>query len=379
MAKIAIDATPISRTGKGLSRFLVGLLGAVADYMPQHTWIVFVNARNDHPTLPDASHIRYVSVRPRNSIQWDAIQCSLELKRHNVDLLFSCSDRLPLLHRKPMLLYLFEHPRHRHELQRPRAAWYARASMRFTDLLFPLSVKRSKRIGASSRATHDDLSSRFSLTSARIDVIYPGREEEFQPAEDPIQQRSTRARLKSPDGYILHFSSVSDPRDNTAVALRAYHQSRSRHPHNLKLVVAGSADPAKQGLSEVISVLGIENDIIWAGFIPESELADTYRYATIYLDTSLYEGFGYQVIEAMACGTPVVCSNVTSLPEVVGDAAITTAPDDVEGFSAAIARILSEPDLAWSMRERGLKQVEMFSWASFCASLQQSINRALCE
>jgi glycosyltransferase involved in cell wall biosynthesis len=152
--------------------------------------------------------------------------------------------------------------------------------------------------------------------------------------------------------YFLHLAS-DDPRENGAVVLEAYGRLESRPG----LVVAGSAPPA---LRERAAALGVEAR--WAGYQPEEALPDLYRGAIAYVDPSLYEGFGLQALEALACGTPAIVSNRTSLPEVVGDAGILLDAFDVEGFAAAMRRLSTDAPLRAELSRRALAQAGRFSW-----------------
>jgi glycosyltransferase involved in cell wall biosynthesis len=154
--------------------------------------------------------------------------------------------------------------------------------------------------------------------------------------------------------YVFHLGST-DPRDNTAVAVEACRRA------GVKLVVAGGW----QG--EGAEVLGRVSD---------DELVDLYRGAAAYVDPSLYEGFGYGVLEAMACGAPVVASNTTSLPEVVGDAGLLCDPRDAEALAAGIRRLLDEPGLAESLRRRGLERAACFTWSRTAEGLSSALTHA---
>ncbi len=169
----------------------------------------------------------------------------------------------------------------------------------------------------------------------RTSVVYPGVPPAFTPGEAP----SGRER------YVFHLGS-NDPRDNTATAVEACRRA------GVRLLVAGGWR-------------GDEAEAL--GRVPDDELVDLYRGAAAYLDPSLYEGFGYGVLEAMACGAPVVASDVTSIPEVVGDAGMLCDPRSAEEFAAALGRILDEP---------GLARATEFKWERTAAGLAAAIARA---
>jgi glycosyltransferase involved in cell wall biosynthesis len=364
MARIGFDATLISAAGKGVSRFLCLFLSALAEFPTPHHFIVFINERTELPELPAAPHLHYISVPVRNSLTWDMIQLPRVLKEHRIDLLQTCSERLPLTYNGPMMMYLFEVPKYRNRLGWRRASTYARLSMKLTEALFPISLRRAACVVVSSKATQATVMDEYGVSAKKVAVVYPGGDSRFTPRESDFSKATMRERLNAPDGYILHFSSVNDGRDNTSMAVQALHRSLQFYPHAAKLVIAGRTDPVRQGLAEMICRLQLEDRVVWTGFVPDDDLVDIYCSADVYLDPSLYEGFGYQVLEAMSCGVPVICSNVTSLPEVVGDAAITVSPDDEEGFASAIVQVLSSPDLAGMLREKGFMQAKQFNWST---------------
>ena len=371
MPTIGIDAVHLSRGGKGLSRFEWGLVNALASHRSAYNFVVFVDKRADLPGLPSAPHIRYVRATKRSQMAWEQIQLPLLARRHEVDLLLTCSDRVPLLYIRPLLLYLFETPNRRHAAMLPGATRYQALSAAMTEAIFPLSLRKAARIVSSSHATHAELTRHHRVPGAKMTVIYPGPPAVFEPPVDEQQRASIRERLGAPEGYVLHFSSVNDPRDNTETALRAFQMALQSMNQPRKLVIAGNCDLEAQRLAGIVEELQLRPQIILTGYVPDESLADLYRGADLYLDTSLYEGFGFQVLEAMLSGTPVICSNTTSLPEVVGDAGILITPQDVEGFACAITRVLCSPSIAAQMRERGIERGRLFTWDATLRQLEQ--------
>ena len=141
--------------------------------------------------------------------------------------------------------------------------------------------------------------------------------------------RETRKKYNSNEGYIFHISS-SDPRDNTPVVLRAYKNALAELKIPVKLIIFG--DIRGTGLEALAKGLQLEGRVVFTGRLNQKELLELYQAASVYIDPSLYEGFGYQILEAMSCGIPVITSNVTSLPEVSGNAGIIMDPNDIDGF-----------------------------------------------
>jgi len=131
---------------------------------------------------------------------------------------------------------------------------------------------------------------------------------------------------------------------------------------DVRLQIAGAPDPRYPQATELAETLGVSSAVTWTGYLMDDALVNAYRTADLLVHPSRYEGFGLQIVESMACGTPVVCSNGGSLPEVAGDAAIQFDPDDVDALVQSITRVLTQPELAADMRERGFAQSARFRW-----------------
>lgn len=159
--------------------------------------------------------------------------------------------------------------------------------------------------------------------------------------------------------YVGRF----DPYKNVTGLVEIFHKVRSRAPFDVRLLVIGAPDPRYPEAFEKARELGIESFIEWRGHQQPEELAKAYATADVLVLPSRYEGFGLTVLEAMACGTPVVCSNRGSLPEVVGDTAVMHDPDDLAGFAEAVLKVLSDSRWAQELARRGRTRARQFTWA----------------
>jgi glycosyltransferase involved in cell wall biosynthesis len=154
-----------------------------------------------------------------------------------------------------------------------------------------------------------------------------------------------------------------DPYKNVATLVKAFAIILNDLP-DARLVIAGEQDNRYPETGDLARRLGISDNVTWTGYLPDNELVELYRNASLLVHPSRYEGFGLQVAEAMASGTPVVCSNAGSVPEVVGEAAIMLDPDDVNGFAARSLDVLTNEQLAGDMIAKGLEQSARFTWKS---------------
>jgi len=378
MAFIGLDAAYLSVYGKGASRYQYNLIRCLARLDKKNSYYVFLNKKNILPELPKQENFHYVKIYIPKRIIWDQFQLPAVIRKYKLDIYHSISDVLPVIGDIKFVLFLFEIPDYRIELlHRNRYnSLYASLSQRYNKLFFPPSLKKAKVIITSSNSTKIDLMQRYNVDKNKIQTVYPAPCERFCAASDEKDLLNTRKKYNAKTGYILQISS-SDLRDNTSTLIRAYQRARYESKITQKLIIGGNANPEKMGFEELIRELNLENSIIFTGRLSEKELIALYQAADLYIDTSLYEGFGFQVIEAMSCGIPVITSNVTSLPEVVGNAGILVEPIDITGLASAMAEVLTDSELQKSMRKKSQERARFFSWDKVARETLDIYNKLL--
>lgn len=206
-----------------------------------------------------------------------------------------------------------------------------------------------------SEHTGQDLMRLLDVASDRIHVIPLAADRRFVPVENP----EVPAKYGVDTPYVLYVGTL-EPRKNLILLLRAFATVKGTE---VKLVLAGTKGWLYEDIFATVQSLGLGSRVIFTGFVPDEDLPALISAAQAFVYPSVYEGFGLPVLEAMKCGTPVITTNISSLPEVAGNAAITVSPDDVEGLSRAIQRLLAEPGLRTELREKGFEQAARFSWA----------------
>ncbi|MBK8047957.1 MAG: glycosyltransferase family 4 protein [Anaerolineales bacterium] len=245
----------------------------------------------------------------------------------------------------------------------------------FLRLAMPRFVAAATAIIAVSNHTRQDLIRLYGVPESKITVIYEGVETGFRPAP-PASLAQVKERYSPNRPYLLMVGTL-EPRKNHITALRALARLKTEgFPH--QLVVAGGKGWLFEPIQAQIEQLGLTGDVVLAGYVPASDLPALYTGAACVLAPSLYEGFGFPVLEAMACAAPVVCSNVSSLPEVAGGAALLVPPTDDEMLAHAVRLVLTQPALATTMREQGRRQAARFNWKRTAAETAD-LYAAICD
>lgn len=234
------------------------------------------------------------------------------------------------------------------------ALTYARTSM-------AMASKRATRVLTVSETSKHDIIRFFGTDPAKIDVIYNAFDERFgvEPNEEDVVR--VRERYQLHDEFVLYAGNVK-PHKNLDRLIDAFQLVRQRGLDHLKLVMIGDDISKYASLRRAVHKYQLHNHVRFLGYLPEETLAVMYRLAGVFVFPSLYEGFGLPPLEAMASGTPVVTSNVSSLPEVAGDAAQLVDPYDPDSIADGIYRVLSDVDLRRSLRQKGLVRARQFSW-----------------
>jgi len=236
------------------------------------------------------------------------------------------------------------------------------------------AIRKAGKVITVSESTRRDIIENFNISEKKVQIIYDGVGEEFDIIKNKnlINRAKERNKISSP--YLLNVGNPK-PHKNWIRLIKAF-ASLGSIVKDHQLVLVGSPDPRYPEITRAIKQLRLEDKVIITGFVKENDMALLYNAADALIFPSLYEGFGLPVLEAMACGTPVVCSNTSSLPEVAGDAALMVDPADKESIAEGIKRILSDKKLRQSLSEKGLKRKGLFSWTKTAQQTLDVYNKA---
>ncbi len=377
MLIIGLDYTPAYEQGGGIGRYVRELVAALARIDTTTAYRLFVAGASltNLPAPPGPNfEWRVTPIPPRWLARfWYRARIPYPIERWLGDVdLFHATDFVlpPTRHRTRTLLTVHDLSFiHVPEATSPRLR-------RYLNNVVPRSVRRADHILADSQATKDDLVSLYGTPEGKITVLLSGVGEHFRPVTDVTVQAAVRARYGLDTWPFLFTVGTVQPRKNYARICEALYHLRSRFP-DLHLVIAGGKGWLEDQIYATVNRLHMTDRVHFIGFADEADLPVLYSMAEAVPYVSLYEGFGLPVLEAMACGTPVIASNVSSIPEVAGEAAILIDPYHTDELVNALRHLLESPALRQSLIERGRQQAARFSWKTAARQLADIYERTL--
>ncbi|MBN1935679.1 MAG: glycosyltransferase family 4 protein [Anaerolineae bacterium] len=352
--RVAIDARLSFSFQGGITQYTLNLIRALAAVDHENSYTIF-QRRSDQRQIASQDNFRrtYLWTPAHHPLEQYLLSMEL-LAQRNIDIIHWTDFIPPLYNRRPSVITVHDlafllYP---HFLTRDSAKYYG---------LIDQAVRRADHIIAVSEATKRDLVRLTGTPPKKITVIYEAAESIYFPVQDRDALDDICNKHCLPEQYILFVGTV-EPRKNLKTLVRAFDMLRSNYKAEAHLVIAGKPGWLYEDVDQLVEELGLQNKIHFLGRVPTADLPLLYNAAQMLVLPSFYEGFGLPPLEAMACGIPVIVSNTSAMPEVVGDAALRVEPGDVEGFAVAMNRLLSETDLRADMVDKGRKRAKRFSW-----------------
>jgi glycosyltransferase involved in cell wall biosynthesis len=354
--RIAIDARIVHYTKAGIGQYTMHLADALAALAPDDKFVL-LQSRKDPIALSTRPNVQRVGLWTPSHHRLEQLLLAVELplQRMDVQLLHS-TDFIPPLRVKSLRSVITVHDlaflNWPHFLTEEAARYYGQVDH---------AVRRADQIIAVSESTKNDLIQRLGAPEGKITVVYEAADPLFRPVERGDALAALRSKFPLPEEFILFVSTI-EPRKNIGALLRAYSRLRNDYKTTAGLVLAGAIGWLSEQVFEEVERLGLRPHVTFLGRVETEDLVYLYNAARCLAHPALYEGFGLTPLEAMASGAPVVASKVSSLPEVVGDAALLVDPQDEGELAVALHRLLSD-DVLWAeLRHKGLARAKTFSW-----------------
>lgn len=359
--KIAIDYTPAYEQGGGIGRYVREIVAALARQPAAFDYRLFVSGAGELPALPGGNFtwkptrltpLWLARIWQRAQVPWP-----VEAFTGKVDLYHATDFVLPPTRARSLLTV--------HDLSFVRVPETASPALKaYLDVVVPRSVKRAEHILADSQATKDDLMSLYGTPENKITVLLSGVNPRFKPTQDA----SVRGKYNIPERPYIFSVGTVQPRKNYTRLIHALAALRGKG-YDVGLVISGGKGWLDDPIYAAIRDAKMDDYVRFIGFANDADLPALYSGALITAVPSLYEGFGIPVLESMACGTAVVTSNLSSLPEVAGDATLLVEPTDLDAIIDALQRLIDDEILRNTLRAKGLTRAREFTWERSAAEL----------
>jgi glycosyltransferase involved in cell wall biosynthesis len=353
--KIAFDLRRINNLGIG--RYMKCLVEAILAEESTSEYLLILPPGAERAIQLQGYSAKIITPKLKYYSIQEQVQLPRILREHKVDLLHSPHFVLPLF--RPCKTVVTIHDvigiTCKDDLGSSIGRLYYRG-------MISAAVRLADRIITVSEFSRDDIVRTLGIDRAKIKVVYQGISADFREITDAEVLQKVRAKYRIQHEYII-YAGIYKPRKNHAALLHAFQKVLIRTP-DANLVLVGPLSEGQEYLQRVSAQLGILDNVIFTGVVDDDDLRALYSAAKVYACPSRYEGFGFTILEAMACGTPVVCNPATSLPEVGGDAAIYADPENSEEFANALYRVFTDRDLRTDLIEKGRVNTQRFKWGN---------------
>jgi glycosyltransferase involved in cell wall biosynthesis len=351
--RIGIDLTGIWRPSTGIFTYAKQLASELLRLNKQNSYTLFFSGEI-HPEFQELKEKFHAAVIPfRGEVLSKQLLLPALCNLHKLDLIHFPALPPPVACFRPFVWTLHD-----------ATPWLYPGTMDFKGRLYfrwvgACAARASKAIITVSKEAKRNIVDSLAIPEGKVRVIYEGVDAAFRALNDSEFMNSVRSRYQLPERFILTVGTL-EPRKNLSFLIDAYRRLCEVTQTELGLVIVGRSGWNMQAIQQRLSEGG--GRIVLTGFVPQEDLVAFYNLAEIFVLPSLYEGFGFPPLEAMACGCPVIVSDRGSLPEIVEDAAVVIDPENIDSLVGALRSVLSIPALRTALKEKGLARVRQFSW-----------------
>jgi glycosyltransferase involved in cell wall biosynthesis len=359
--RIGIEAQRLFRSHKhGMDIVALELIKHLQQIDHENEYFIFVKPDTDSKVLPAAPNFHVVEVPGGPYPYWEQVLLPRAAREAGVQLLHCTSNTAPLQAGVPLVLTLHDII-YLEPLDLRRGSWYQRIGNLYRRWNVPRVVPHCQRILTVSAFEQARIVQRLPEAAGRVEVVYNSAGAQFRPIADAAALAATRTKYKLPERFAF-FLANTDPKKNLRGVLQAMAQLKQQDELDLKLVMLDYKEASLTAILQEIGAPELRPDIILCGYVPNQELPLIYNLAEVFLYPSLRESFGIPILEAMACGAPVITSNTSSMPEVAGEAALFVDPFRPETIAAALLELQNNPAARAALVAQGHARVRKFSW-----------------
>jgi len=370
---IGIEGQRLFRKKKhGMDMVALELIKNLQDIDHENEYYIFVKPDEDDSVLKETSNFKIIKLDGGSYPVWEQFALPKAAKKYGCELLHCTSNTAPLFTNIPLVTTL-------HDIIYMESSYYkiltgsATAYQKFGNvyrkLIVPRVVKKSDKIITVSHFEKNRIAEFFDIEEDnRLEAVYNGVSTHFKPISDEAELKRVKEKYHLPDNFFF-FLGNTDPKKNTKGVLKAFSDFLKQTKSDYKLVMLDYDMNELKKLLDEIGDKQLMNQIVLTGYVVNTDLPAIYSLSTIFLYPSLRESFGIPMLEAMACGVPVITSNTSSMPEVSGDAAHIVNPYNPEEITEGIIKILSEKEYSENLCKKGIERSKLFSWKNMAEQI----------
>tara|TARA_R110000772_G_scaffold82326_3_gene174656 strand:- start:220 stop:1374 length:1155 start_codon:yes stop_codon:yes gene_type:complete len=363
--RIGIEAQRLFRPHKhGMDRVALELILNLQVIDKVNDYFIFVKPDQDTTAIASTTNFRVVEIPGGPYPLWEQFKLPRIAKSYNCDILHCTSNTAPYFKSTPLVTTLHDIIYMEGSLLKllmNKASLYQKFGNLYRRIIVSKVVRNSRRLIAVSNFERENITKFFKLKNKDIQTVHNGVSQKFTVIIDADHTARVKDKYELPENYILHIAN-KDPRKNTKKVLLAFNEYLKRITNNHKLLMLGCKDADLKIMLNDIGAMNLYEHVILTGYVSDEDLPVLYQLSQLFLFPSLREGFGIPIIEAMACGVPVITSNTSSMPEVAGDAAHLIDPNKTEDLYKGMLKIMSDDSYKNELIKRGLIQSKQFSW-----------------
>ena len=362
---IGIDTRFALKNRRGIGNYTLNLVQSLAKIDQENQYFLYTDKPDSENILPKSANIKIKPLVPANYLLWEQLILPRQAIRDGVDILHCTANTSPLFLTKSIklivsildVMYLKDAT-----LLPKSTVLYQRLGKIYRSVIVSRSISNINKIITISDFSKSDILYHFSsLQTNSIITTYLAADAAFSILDSEYASKIIKNSFNLAGKYLLTLGGT-DPRKNTKLVIRAFSKLKQTKKIGEKLVIVGIPNWKQSEFYDLVCLLQCENDVVFTDYVTQEELVCLYNCATLFIYPSLYEGFGIPPLESMACGTPVITSNTTSIPEIVGDAALQIDPNSQEELEAAVYKLLVDHSLRDNLIQRGLARAKQFSW-----------------
>ena len=359
--RIGIEAQRIFRKKKhGMDMVALALISALQAENTGHQFFVFAQPDEDMSCFKSGNGVDVILLPNAPYPIWEQLYLPHAIKKYKIDLLHCTSNTAPIFLNVPLVLTLHDII-YLEKISLSEGTAYQKFGNIYRKLIVPLIVKKARKIITVSNFENQRITEYFGFKSGMVQTVYNAAAEYFTPIKDPKILALAKQKFNLPDQYIF-FLGNTDPKKNVKGVLQALSLLKSKGKLPCKLLMLDINKDYLQNLANEIGDSEIINEIVFTGYVSNTELPAIYSLATMFLYPSLRESFGIPLIEALCCEVPTITSNTSSMPEVVDDAALLCNPVEPESIAMAILELWNNKALQDSLKTKGKRRAESFNW-----------------